>query len=106
VSGVTVDPTGLSANAALYGAAADDVASIHLTLASKLDGEGACWGNDDAGNAFAAKYVGPALAALRMMITTQQGLQSMVDGVYQWSQSYVSADEALRQDLLKVFGSE
>jgi hypothetical protein len=107
VSGeITVDPSGLSANAALYGSHAAAVESIHLTLAQNLDKEGACWGNDEAGSAFAAHYVAPALAALRMMITTQQGLESMVGGVYQWAQSYVDSDESLRQDLLKSFGSE
>ena len=106
MSGFTVDPEGLSGNASLYGAAADDVAAIHATLAAKLDAEGACWGNDEAGNALAAKYVGPALAALRTMVDTQQGLQSMVGGVYQWAQSYVSADDELRQDLLTVFRSQ
>jgi hypothetical protein len=106
VSGFTVDPTGLSSNADVYGSHADEVAQIHLTLASKLDAEGACWGNDDAGVQFAKQYVGPALAALRLMITTQQGLESMVGGVYQWAQSYVDSDESLRQQLLQSFGSE
>jgi hypothetical protein len=105
VSGFTVDPSGLSGNAQAYGALADDVAAIHLTLATKLDAEGACWGNDQAGAAFAAKYVDPAVRALAMMISTQRGLESMVSGVYQWAQSYVDSDESLRQDLLKVFGS-
>ena len=104
--GITVDPSGLSANAGFYGAHADAVESIHLTLAQNLDKEGACWGNDEAGSAFAAQYVGPALSALRMMITTQRGLESMVSGVYQWAQSYVDSDESLRQDLLKSFGSQ
>lgn len=106
MSGFTVDPTGLSSNADVYGSHADEVAQIHLTLAQKLDAEGACWGNDDAGVQFAKQYVGPALAALRMMITTQQGLESMVGGVYQWAQSYVDSDESLRQQLLQSFGSQ
>jgi hypothetical protein len=106
VTGVTVDPSGLSANAALYGVHADAVAAIHNTLAQKLDAEGEPWGNDEAGSTFAAHYVSPALTALRMMITTQRGLESMVSGVYQWSQSYVDSDESLRQDLLKSFGSQ
>ena len=106
MSGVTVDPSGLSANAALYGVHADAVAAIHNTLAQKLDAEGEPWGNDEAGSTFAAHYVEPALTALRMMITTQQGLESMVDGVYQWARSYVDSDESLRQDLLKSFGSQ
>jgi hypothetical protein len=105
VSGFTVDPTGLGSRADLYGLAADQVAAIHLTLATKLDAEGACWGNDDAGKAFESKYVGPALSALRMMIITQRGLESMVDGVYQWAGSYVHSDQAVQQDLLTSFGS-
>ncbi len=103
---IRVDPSGLSANAAYYGVHADAVKDIHQTLAQKLDDEGACWGNDEAGSAFAAHYVGPALSALRMMITTQQGLESMVGGVYQWAKSYVDSDESLKQDLLKSFGPD
>jgi hypothetical protein len=99
MSGFTVDPSGLGSNAPVYGAHADEVAAIHLRLASRLDAEGACWGNDDAGTAFARQYVGPALAALRMMITTQQGLDSMVGGVYQWAQSYLDSDDAVQQHL-------
>lgn len=106
MSGFAVDPSGLSANAPIYGAHADEVAAIHLTLASKLDAEGDCWGNDQAGTAFSKQYVPNALSALRMMITTQQGLESMVGGVYQWAQSYLDSDESARRDLLKVFGSE
>jgi uncharacterized protein YukE len=105
-NGFTVDPEGLSANATRYGAHADDVAAIHLKLAEALDAAGDCWGNDPAGQAFAAKYVPAALSALRMMISTQRGLQSMVGGVYQWSASYVDSDKAVQEDLLKSFGSE
>jgi hypothetical protein len=106
-NGFTVDPEGLSANAALYNVHADQVAAIHLKLATALDNEGdAPWGNDEAGQAFAAKYVPAALSALRMMITTQRGLQSMVGGVYQWSASYVDSDKAVQEELLKSFGSE
>jgi hypothetical protein len=103
VSGFTVDPSGLSGNAKVYGAHADEVAAIHLTLATKLDAEGACWGNDQAGAAFARSYVGSAVAALGLMIETQRGLESMVDGVYQWAKSYVDSDEKLRDDLSKSF---
>lgn len=110
MSGFTVDPAGLSSNAAVYGAHADEVAAIHLRLATRLDAEGACWGNDEAGIGFARQYVGPALSALRMMITTQRGLDSMVGGVYQWAQSYRDSDDAaqhdLRQQLAQSFGPE
>lgn len=110
MSGFTVDPSGLSSNADVYGAHADEVAQIHLTLATKLDAEGSCWGNDEAGTQFARQYIGPALAALRMMITTKRGLESMVGGVYQWAQSYLDSDDAVKQDLkqqlLQSFGSD
>jgi uncharacterized protein YukE len=105
LSGYTVDPSGLAPNAALYGAAADQVRSLHDTLASKLDAEGACWGNDDAGAAFAAKYVGPALTALQQMVSTNEGLQSMVDGIYSWAKNYVNADQAAQQDVTTQLGT-
>jgi uncharacterized protein YukE len=100
-----VDSSGLASNAPQYGAAADQVQLLYGTLTSKLEAEGACWGNDDAGKAFAAKYVGPALTALQQMDSTQQGLQSMVGGICSWAKNYVNADQAAQQDLTTQLGS-
>lgn len=104
MSGFTVDPSSLQGNAPDYGAAAAQVQSIYGTLTGQLQAEGDCWGNDAAGSAFAAKYVGPALSALQQMDTTHQGLQSMVDGICNWAKNYVSADELAQQDLNTQLG--
>jgi uncharacterized protein YukE len=105
MSGYTVDPTSLASNAPQYGAVADQVQAVYDTLTAKLEAEGACWGNDDAGNAFAAKYVGGAVSALQQMDTTHQGLQSMVDGICTWARNYVNADQAAQDDLSTQLGT-
>jgi len=105
VTGYTVDPEGLASSGPQYGVVADQVQALYDTLTAKLAAEGACWGNDEAGNAFAAKYVGPAVSALQQMDTTNQGLQSMVDGVGGWAQNYVNADQSAQQDAATQLGS-
>jgi hypothetical protein len=45
-----------------------------------------------------------ALDALQQMDSTQQGLQSMVDGICSWAKNYVSADDLAKADATQVAG--
>lgn len=74
-----------------YQDVADRVAAIYRVLSTKLETEGACWGNDPAGQTFAQKYVPSALSVLSQMDNTNQGVQSMVDGICSWAKNYVDA---------------
>lgn len=105
MSGFTVAPAGLSSTAPGWGDQAAAVHDLFTTLTGRLSAEGECWGNDQAGRAFAAKYVGPALATIQYMGATGEGLRSMVDGVAAWARNYVSSDQAVRQDLATQFGA-
>jgi hypothetical protein len=102
VTGFTADPQGLHATAPLYGHTADQVAQIYRTLTDVLDLEGACWGSDEAGTAFGQKYVAAALPALSQLSQTNEGLQSMVDGVATWAKNYLRADDAAQHSAAQI----
>ncbi|MDQ2874909.1 MAG: hypothetical protein M3Y33_09005 [Actinomycetota bacterium] len=104
MSGYTVDTRGLAANAPSYQDAADQVQAVYDTLSGTLQSYGACWGDDDAGQQFAAKYVNPALSALQSLVDNGTGMESMVDGIYTWAKSYVSADDAAKDHLTQELG--
>lgn len=104
MSGFTVDPSGLAGTTPNWGAQADQVRQIFTKLTSRLNAEGDCWGNDQAGTAFAGKYVGPALGALQYMDATNEGLTSMMGGIATWAANYVNSDQAARDDLIKTLG--
>jgi hypothetical protein len=77
-----------------YQDVADQVAKIYQTLTARLEAEGACWGNDEPGRTFGGKYVPSALAVLSQMDNTNQGIQSMVDGICSWAKNYLDATSA------------
>jgi uncharacterized protein YukE len=92
--GFTTQTEQLHCTAPQYDSVAQQVQQIYQMLISALDDEGACWGNDAQGQTFGAKYCQPAVSLLEQMGNTQQGLQSMVDGVCSWAKNYVDADQA------------
>jgi uncharacterized protein YukE len=103
-SGYTVDPAALQSSSPQYGDHAQRLADIYAELTSKLLAEGDCWGNDDAGRAFAGNYVGPAVNALESMRQHSDGLVTIAEGVYAWARNYISADEAAKDDLSVQLG--
>lgn len=81
-----------------YQDVADRIGRIYQVLSAKLETEGACWGNDPAGQALGNKYVPSALSILTQMDTTNQGVQSMVDGICSWAKNYMGAASASTAD--------
>jgi uncharacterized protein YukE len=75
-----VDLPGLRAAQPRVEAVASDIATTLTILTARLDREGACWGNDDTGQRFAAAYL-PAAATLR------QAFADLHDGVASIAQS-------------------
>jgi hypothetical protein len=102
VSGFTTNTNDLQSTAPQYDSVAQQVQQIYTTLTNALDREGACWGSDDAGMTFGKKYVAAALPALRQMSETNQGLQSMVDGVCSWAKNYLNVDDAAKQSASQI----
>lgn len=102
--GYTVDPAALQSTGPQYDDHSQQVADIYNELTSKLLAEGDCWGNDDAGRAFAGNYAGPAISALESMRLHSEGLATIAEGVYAWARNYISADEAAKDDLSAQLG--
>jgi hypothetical protein len=92
--GFTVQPTDLGTNGSQYSAVADQVRQIHQTLVDKLNAEGACWGNDEAGAQFAKTYVPPAMTALGQMNDVDGGVQSMSEAAQSWAKNYQAVNTA------------
>lgn len=95
---VTADADQLHTSSGQYQTVADRVWSIYQTLTARLDAEGACWGNDGSGQVFGKKYVPSAMTVLQQMDNTNQGIQSMVDGICSWAKNYMDAGSAATAD--------
>ena len=98
MSDITVKADQLHSSSGQYQTVADRVSGIYQTLTSRLDAEGACWGNDSSGQVFGKKYVSSAMTVLQQMDNTNQGIQSMVDGICSWAKNYVDANAATTAD--------
>ena len=92
--GFTVVPSEVQANGAEFAAVADLVRAVQTTLLAKLDAEGACWGNDEAGAQIAKTYVAPAMKALEQMDAVDGGVSAMADATASWARSYQSVEKA------------
>lgn len=92
--GFTVVPSEVQTNGAEFAAVADQVRAIQNTLLAKLNAEGACWGNDEAGAQIAKTYVEPAMKALQQMDAVDGGVSAMADATASWAKSYQSVENA------------
>jgi hypothetical protein len=92
--GFAVEPVDLQSNGSGYQAVADQVRTIHQTLLSRLNAEGACWGDDEAGAGFAKNYLPPAMKALQQMNDVDGGVQSMAQATATWAANYQSVEKA------------
>jgi uncharacterized protein YukE len=105
MTGFTAQTTNLGDTAPQYDSVAQQVQSVYTTLVNALETEGACWGNDTQGQSFGAKYCPPALSLLQQMGNTNQGLQSMVDGICAWAKNYVNVDQLVAQQAAHIGNS-
>jgi len=92
--GFTVVPSEVQTNGAEFAAVADQVRAVQTTLLAKLNAEGACWGNDEAGAQIAKTYVEPAMKALEQMDAVDGGVSAMADATASWAKSYQSVENA------------
>jgi uncharacterized protein YukE len=102
MTGFTAQTTNLGDTAPQYDSVAQQVQRVYTTLVNALETEGACWGGDAQGQQFGAKYCGPALSLLQQMGNTNQGLQSMVDGICSWAKNYVNVDQMVAQQVSQI----
>jgi hypothetical protein len=102
MTGFAVDPSVLAENAPMYGAYSKELGRIYDTLSGRLTAEGACWGDDDPGRAFGAKYVPPAIKALGQLYDATEGLASTGTGLINWYENYMSGLEKDQQSAAGV----
>lgn len=102
MTGYTAQTTDLGSAAPQYDSVAAQVRQVYQALVNALENDGACWGGDAQGQQFGAKYCGPALSLLQQMGNTNEGLQSMVDGICSWAKNYVNVDQMVAQSASHV----
>ena len=89
---VGADVAALQATQPRFDDLASSVAAIEAHLASALDAEGACWGEDEAGRGFASEYL-PATAALRSLLTgTSSGIRDLGAALGRVARGFAVAD--------------
>jgi hypothetical protein len=101
-TGYTAQTSHLGSTAPQYDFVAQQVKQVYATLVTSLENEGACWGSDEQGQTFGAKYCGPAVSLLDQMSYTNQGIQSMVDSICVWAKNYMNADKAVADSASKL----
>jgi len=74
---IAVDPVGMAAERPGVAAAGDTVADILAQLTAALDAEGACWGDDEAGVAFAEHYLPAAVAVRHVLADAAAGIHDV-----------------------------
>jgi uncharacterized protein YukE len=97
VTGFAVQPDPLYTNGQQYDLVHSELGSIYSRLTQTLDAAGQFWGGDDSGRAFARSYCPAAVAQVRQMGATSEGLQSLIAGVCSWAKNYVDADSTVAQ---------
>jgi hypothetical protein len=102
---VTANSSDLQSTAPQYNAVAEQVQQIYQTLTQALDAQGACWGNDASGQTFGNKYCPPAVSAIQQMSNTNDGVQSMVDGICTWAKNYMSSSQSSNDDASSVYSN-
>jgi len=91
--GFQVDPAALARHAADFPALADRAGRIHGELAAALDAAGRCWGDDAAGNAFAAGHEAPAGQTLDELGGLAGRLGEVGDGLTTMARAYQQSDQ-------------
>lgn len=78
-SGFSADPAKLRQHGGEFAGHAEKAGEIHRTLRQALSDAGECWGDDEAGHAFAAAYHQPAQDTLGKLGALPAGLADVGD---------------------------
>lgn len=90
--GFQVDPDVVAGHAADFPGYADQVGAIHADLTSALAEAGECWGDDAAGQSFAAGHVAPASTTLDGLAALPGRLTDVGDRFTATANRYREAD--------------
>jgi len=97
MTGFAVQPDPLFDKGQQYDLVHSELAAIYSRLTQALDAAGPFWGGDESGQRFARTYWPAAVAQLRQMGATGEGLQSLIAGVCRWATNYVNTDSTVAQ---------
>jgi hypothetical protein len=104
--GVTADPAALDLAGQQFDVVAQALDQVNQTLSGTLDGLGNFWGNDELGQAFSGKYVGPAQTWLdQTSVATGDGLPGIASTTQSWARTYQNAADN-EQSAAQTFQSQ
>lgn len=92
-SGFTVDTVALAQHTARFPGLADQAGLIHERLCRALDAVGNCWGDDEAGQEFAAGHSAPAQDTVTRLGALRERLADTGRRFDTMATSYRRADE-------------
>ncbi len=91
--GFSADPARLRQHGGEFAGHAERTSAIHRELSGALGESGACWGDDEAGQSFAAGYLQPAQDTLSMLGSLPAGLADVGDRFTATAGRYEQVDQ-------------
>src|SRR3954454_3159534 len=88
-----VEPSALRSAAGGFDGVAGHLEQAGQTLGAALDGEGHCWGGDEAGQQFEGKYLGPATSTRKAFGQYADVLRTVLQRLDQMAVTYTKADD-------------
>jgi uncharacterized protein YukE len=88
-----VEPGALRSAASGFDGVASHLETAGQTLGAALDGEGHCWGGDEAGQQFEGKYLGPATSTRQAFGQYADVLRTVLQKLDQMAATYTTVDD-------------
>jgi uncharacterized protein YukE len=89
-----VEREALKRSAKGFGDGSETMTNVFEKLKSALSAEGACWGNDDTGKAFAKNYQPAQEGAYKSLPSMAKTLKDIEGGIQKMAKNYDAAEEA------------
>ncbi|MCQ4120425.1 WXG100 family type VII secretion target [Rhodococcus tibetensis] len=98
-----VDPNHFRTVAPRFGGLADTADALIAELTSALDAEGAAWGSDEGGTAFAGHYIPGAESAVHAVASLVALFSAIGDGMRATAESFEATETRFSQELGGAF---
>lgn len=97
-----VDPAALRASATPFAEFAAEFRAVAAAMTSAMDGEGRCWGGDDAGEAFTERYAAGAESARTMLAQVPEVLEQIGNHIRRDADKYEQTDRNFGDGLGRI----
>ncbi|ASO18475.1 uncharacterized protein YukE [Actinoalloteichus hoggarensis] len=91
--GYEVDPAALRTAATGFTGASDSMETARVSLENALAAEGACWGEDESGQAFSTEYVPNSAIAMESFVNLVAGLTALKTSLDDCADAWEAMDE-------------